>query len=115
MNLPSTSGGQLQTVYDSSNLLKKKNILLTGSPGIGKTTIIKKIVSKLSPADGFLTEEIRENNIRKGFKIVTLDGKEGILASCNVKTDYRVGKYYPIFCVLVQPRETILINGSRKL
>jgi len=74
--------------------LKMKNILLTGNPGIGKTTIIKKIVSRIDSAGGFLTEEIRKNNIRKGFKIVTLDGKEGVLASCDIKTDYRVGKYY---------------------
>ncbi|MEW6558463.1 MAG: NTPase [Elusimicrobiota bacterium] len=71
-----------------------KDILLTGKPGVGKTTIIKKIIANLDSVGGFLTEEIRENNIRKGFKIATLEDKEGVLASCDIKTNYRVGKYY---------------------
>jgi len=44
-------------------------------------------------AGGFYTAEIRESGIRKGFKITTLDGKEGILAHVNIKSPCRVGKY----------------------
>ncbi len=70
-----------------------KNIFFTGNPGIGKTTVIKRIVTKIRFAGGFYTEEIREGSVRKGFKIINLEGKEGILASKEIASRYRVGKY----------------------
>jgi nucleoside-triphosphatase len=70
------------------------NYLLTGHPGVGKTTIIKKLLEKLKlPAGGFYTEEIREDNIRKGFAVATLSGFKGVLAHRNFKSRYKVGKY----------------------
>ena len=75
--------------------LTKKNILITGLPGVGKTTIIKKLseeLRKFHPV-GFYTEEIREKGIRKGFKLIGLDGGEGILSHVDVKSPYTVGKY----------------------
>ncbi len=75
----------------------KKKILITSPPGTGKTTAIKKFVDlareKLKMS-GFLTEEIRDKSgKRTGFKILTLDGKTGILADINLKSHYKVGKY----------------------
>ncbi len=71
-----------------------KTILLMGRPRVGKTTIIKKVVKRLGGrAGGFYTEEIRERGRRQGFRIVTLDGQEGILAHVNVRSRYRVSKY----------------------
>jgi len=71
-----------------------KNIFLCGKPGCGKTTLIIEIIKELNlNAGGFYTSEIREKGIRKGFRITTLDGKEGILAHLNVKSPYRLGKY----------------------
>ena len=71
-----------------------KNIFITGFPGRGKTTLIIEIIKDLKlNAAGFYTKEIREKGMRKGFKIITLDGKEGILAHLNVKSPYRVSKY----------------------
>lgn len=73
----------------------KKHILLTGKSGIGKTTVIKKIAPLLGKAaGGFYTEEIRAMGKRMGFKVVTLDGEEGILAHVDIKDDYRVSKYH---------------------
>ncbi len=70
------------------------NYLLTGHPGVGKTTIIKRIVEELKlPAGGFYTEEIRENNMRMGFAVVTFSGFKGVLAHRNFKSRYKVGKY----------------------
>lgn len=71
-----------------------QKILLTGRPGCGKTTLIKRIVNKLAlPASGFYTEEIRVRGERVGFKIVTLDGQEAVLAHVDFKTPKRIGKY----------------------
>jgi len=71
-----------------------KNIFITGLPGSGKTSLLIEILKELNlDAGGFYTQEIRENNIRKGFKIITLDGREGILAHQNIKSPYKVSKY----------------------
>jgi len=70
------------------------NILITGKPGCGKTTLIRQLIEELNlNAGGFYTEEIRIGGRRVGFKIVTLDGKEDILAHVDIKTPYRVSKY----------------------
>src|SRR6266571_3269214 len=72
----------------------RKKVLLTGRPGCGKTTLIKRVVNKLAlPAGGFYTEEIRGGGQRVGFKIITLEGKEAIFAHVDFKTRERVGKY----------------------
>ncbi|NPA13163.1 MAG: NTPase [Aquificae bacterium] len=72
------------------------NILLTGKPGVGKTTLVKEVVKRLDTEPvGFITEEIRgRDGKRKGFKAVSFDGKEVLLASKEKKSDYQVGSYY---------------------
>jgi nucleoside-triphosphatase len=75
--------------------LRRKNILITGLPGVGKTTLIRKIfetLKNLHPA-GFYTEEIREEDIRKGFELISLDGRRGLLAHTGIRSLCRVGKY----------------------
>lgn len=78
--------------------MKTSKILITGAPGIGKTTIIKKIIDNLQKkgcaVDGFYTQEIREQGKRTGFKIIGLRNFEGMLAHVNFKTKHRVGKYF---------------------
>ena len=74
--------------------MTRNNILFTGPPGCGKTTLIKKIVEGLpTPTTGFITKEIREKGKRVGFTINTLDEKEALLAHINVSGQYRVGRY----------------------
>ena len=71
------------------------NLLITGVPGIGKTTIVKKICGTLKhihPA-GFYTSEIREGRVRKGFELVGLDGRKSILSHVSIESIFRVGKY----------------------
>ena len=71
-----------------------KNILLTGPPRCGKSTVIEKLVKQISrPVTGFFTREIREKGRRVGFSIIALDGKEGVLAHEDSGTILRVGKY----------------------
>ena len=70
-------------------------ILLTGVPSCGKTTAIMQVLSHLNckRVVGFHTQEIREGNIRKGFRWTRLDGATGILAHVDIKGPFRVGKY----------------------
>jgi len=68
--------------------------LVTGSPGTGKTTVIRQAVAKSkSRAGGFYTEEIRIGGARQGFKIVALDGQDVVLAHVDNPSRYRVSKY----------------------
>ncbi|MGC9781005.1 MAG: NTPase [Candidatus Heimdallarchaeota archaeon] len=72
------------------------NILVTGFPRIGKTTLIKELLKKTTKKyAGFYTEEIKNQNERRsGFKVVALSSnEEGILAHVNTKSNMRVGKY----------------------
>ena len=74
---------------------KSAKILLTGLPGCGKTTAVMKIIASLDceKVAGFYTQEIRENNNRKGFRWKRLDGAAGILAHVDIKGRFKVGKY----------------------
>lgn len=70
------------------------NLLLTGPPGVGKTTIVRKVVDALGPrAGGFYTEEVRHQGKRVGFRLVTLEGKRAWLARVGLSSRYRVGRY----------------------
>lgn len=72
----------------------KNNILITGQPRCGKSTLIEKVVERIElPATGFFTREIREKGRRVGFSINTMDGREGILAHEDIKSRWRVGRY----------------------
>ena len=63
-----------------------RTLLLTGRPGIGKTTVIKAVAKSLGQqAGGFYTEEIRGPGGRKGFRLVTLDGQEAVMAHVNLR------------------------------
>ena len=69
-------------------------LLLTGKPGAGKTAIIKEALTKTKvKAGGFYTQEIRISGVRRGFRIVTLDGKEAILAHIDISSLYQISKY----------------------
>jgi nucleoside-triphosphatase THEP1 len=75
-------------------LMNAKNILFTGPPRCGKSTVIEKIVEQIQrPVVGFFTREIKEKGRRVGFSIITLDGREGVLAHEDSKSPVRVGKY----------------------
>lgn len=72
------------------------NIFVTGNPRCGKSTLIQKILDKISNKDlsGFITPEIREHGDRQGFKIIDLASrKEEILASINIERGPSVSRY----------------------
>ena len=70
-------------------------LLLTGPPGVGKTTLIQHLAKELESCAGFYTEELREGGKRVGFDIVTLDdGSRGALARVNTNVKGpKVGQY----------------------
>jgi nucleoside-triphosphatase len=75
--------------------LVKKNLLITGLPGVGKTTLVKKLSEALKsfhPA-GFYTEEIRERGERKGFELISLEGEKALFSHKDIRSPYQVGQY----------------------
>ena len=71
-----------------------KVLLLSGKPGTGKTSLIKEALDRARiKAGGFYTQETRSGGVRQGFKIVTLDGKEAVLAHINISSPFQVSKY----------------------
>lgn len=71
-----------------------KNILITGVPGSGKTTLVHRVIENYSGlAGGFYTQEIRQKRAREGFEIVTLDGEQATLAHVDIKSPVKVSKY----------------------
>lgn len=71
-----------------------KNILLTGPPRIGKTTIVRAVISELDDkCAGFCTEEIKRSDERVGFKLLTIANKSCVLSHKEIRGHYHVGKY----------------------
>jgi nucleoside-triphosphatase len=80
----------------SQSRKSKPHVLqITGAPGIGKTTVIRKVADELSRKGlrGFYTEEIREKEERRGFRMVAFDGTTHIIADVDFPKRHRVGKY----------------------
>jgi len=71
-----------------------EKLLLTGLPGMGKTTLVRKVLDVLGErALGFYTQEIRERGKRKGFRLITTWGEEGLLAHEGLDSPFRVSRY----------------------
>jgi nucleoside-triphosphatase len=70
-------------------------LLLTGPPGVGKTTVLRRAAGELADLAirGFTTDEIREAGERRGFRIVAFGGRTGVLAHVDVRSPHRVSRY----------------------
>jgi nucleoside-triphosphatase len=75
--------------------LRHAKTLITGKPGVGKTTLIRKIVEQIQPVSmaGFYTLEIKSRGYRSGFELRGLKGERRILAHVGLESRHRVGKY----------------------
>ncbi len=76
----------------------KRVLLITGNPGIGKTTVLTKTVELLKTKShsigGMISREVREKGTRVGFEILDLQThKRGWLAHIGQKTGPQIGKY----------------------
>jgi len=69
--------------------------MITGLPGVGKTTLIKELSEALKSFHpiGFYTEEIREGGVRKGFELISLEGKRELLSHKEIRSPFQVGQY----------------------
>jgi nucleoside-triphosphatase len=72
-----------------------QNLLLTGRPGCGKTTVVCRVIGRLAGRRlaGFYTQEIRQHGKRLGFEAIGLGGGRCVLAHVSVRTKWRVGRY----------------------
>jgi len=78
--------------------LHKRVLLITGSPGVGKTTVLLRTADMLKTkgfsVGGMVSREVRSCGARVGFEVSDLyTGKTGWLAHINQKYGPKVGKY----------------------
>jgi nucleoside-triphosphatase len=75
--------------------LRYDKSLITGKPGVGKTTLVQKIIKRMRSVNmtGFYTGEIRTKGSRQGFELQGLNGKRRTLAHVDIRGRHRVGKY----------------------
>jgi nucleoside-triphosphatase len=85
----------LRRTTEVALVLMRRHLLLTGTPGCGKTTVIRKLAEQLAGERprGFYTEEIRAAGERLGFRLVAFGGAEAVLAHVDLPKTHRVGKY----------------------
>jgi nucleoside-triphosphatase len=103
-------------------------LLIQGRPGVGKTTVARRLVQLLGdtgiPVAGFTTEEIREGGRRVGFVVESVSGQRGVLAHVVLPGPPRVGRYgvdLPAFeCVALPslaapPKGVVVIDELGKM
>lgn len=71
-------------------------MLLTATPGTGKTTAIKKIIDLIGKQNcgGFYSEEIKDDaEQRIGFECISLDGTSTRLADISFESEIKLSRY----------------------
>jgi nucleoside-triphosphatase THEP1 len=72
----------------------EKNVLITGEPRSGKSTLFEKVLAQIHNKRGFHTREVRRDGFeRTGFQVVTDDGWTVPLANIYLATPHRVSCY----------------------
>lgn len=74
------------------------SIILTGAPGVGKTTIVMDVAQKLKArgvrVGGVVSREVRTNNVRIGFEFIDLATNDRDVLASVTGNGPRVGKYF---------------------
>ena len=101
------------------------HLLLTGRPGVGKTTVIMRLAEQLANrrVAGFYTQEIREGGRRQGFRATTFSGEIIILAHTQIRSRQRVGRYGVVVAAFEQlvlpelrrPCDAVIIDEIGKM
>lgn len=93
-----------------------KHLLIVGRPGIGKTTLMKRLMQGLRgrAIDGFVTEELREEGQRMGFWLSPVDGRQVLLAHRRRASGQRVGPYHVNATVLDDVAVRVIRRGMEQ-
>ena len=85
-------------------------LLLTGIPGIGKTTVIRRVAERLAGRrlGGFYTEEMRVAGERRGFRLLGFDGSARVLAHVDFRGGPRISRYGVDVAALDAVADTLL-------
>lgn len=92
-------------------------ILLTGRPGVGKTTAARRTAEILAergvPVAGFFTEELRHRGRRVGFRAIPFaSGSDRIIAHVDLRPP-RVGRYGVAVAAIDQLADDYLELGGK--
>jgi nucleoside-triphosphatase len=92
------SYGRVLDFWLESGRLGKRIFLLTGSPGVGKTSALLRIVESLKAkgynVGGMVSREVRAGPDRVGFEILNVNtGEKGWLAHVSQNEGPQVGRY----------------------
>lgn len=77
---------------------RRSQLLLTGPPKVGKSTVVGRVVDLLKArgvgVGGFVTDEVRRDGVRIGFVVRSIaDGRAAVLAHVDLESGVRVGKF----------------------
>lgn len=88
-------------------------LLLTGAPGVGKTTVIRRVGERLTGVrlGGFYTAEMRVAGGREGFRLIGYDGSERLFAHTRLPAP-RVSRYGVDVAALEAATDALLDPGA---
>jgi nucleoside-triphosphatase len=73
-------------------------IVLTGAPGVGKTTVVMRVAQALKErgvkVGGIVSRELRTNNMRIGFEFIDLTTNDRNILASITGNGPKVGKYF---------------------
>ncbi len=97
----------------------RRVMLLTGAPGVGKTTVVAKVAEALKAegvsVGGMISRETRDGCARMGFEVIDLTSdKHGWLAHVDQKTGPQVGKYRVNLADLDRIGAKAIIEATKK-
>lgn len=125
LGVAARSKGRLQPSCQTGLVPSPLRLLLTGPPGIGKSTVAERVVDQLRsagvPVGGFITRELREEGRRVGFVADVINGASALLAHVSFTAGPQVGRYrvdvaafeqaaVPALAQAVERRDLLLID-----
>lgn len=96
--------------------MKIKNIFVTGSIKVGKSSVINKVLEQLDNLEigGFKTMPIFEDGLHKGFALESFDGKKQVFAHTDLESNLKFDIYKYDVSVFENFGTQLLENGLKK-